>query len=56
VVLFEYSLRLAFGEERIEQRKYVLLLAFAEFFNILKPFRCITVKGHVASFLGKIIP
>jgi len=48
VVLFEYRLHLALGEECIEQGKYMILFAFAELFNILKPYHCSTVKGHVA--------
>jgi len=55
VVLFEYRLHLALGEERIEQRKYVLLFAIAELFNILKPFDGPTVKGHVAGLPSEIV-
>ncbi len=47
VVVFKYRLHLAFGEECVKQCKYVILFAFGELFNILKPFHCPTVKGQV---------
>jgi len=48
-------LHLALGEERIEQGEYVILFTFAELFDILKPFHCPTVKGHVAGLASEII-
>ncbi|WP_343321766.1 hypothetical protein [Sphingobacterium multivorum] len=44
VVLFEYCLHLAFGEECVKQCKYLIFFAFAELFNVLKPFHCPTVN------------